>query len=56
MYDESSGQYNFQSMLIMKVGAAITVIALLATLVPYWLFSSKADDETDPTKVVEPAT
>ena len=56
VYDESSGQYNFQSMLIMKVGAAITVIALLATLVPYWLFSSKADDETDPTKVVEPAT
>ena len=56
VYDESSGQYNFQSMLIMKIGAAITVIALLATLVPYWLFSSKADDETDPTKVVEPAT
>jgi len=56
VYDENNGQYNFQSMLIMKIGAAITVIALLATLVPYWLFSSKADDETDPTKVVEPAT
>ena len=41
VYDESSGQYNFQSMLIMKVGAAITVIALLATLVPYWLFPVK---------------
>ena len=56
VYDESSGQYNFQSMLIMKIGAAITVIALLVTLVPYWLFSSKVDNETDPTKVVEPAT
>ena len=56
VYDESSGQYNFQSMMIMKIGAAITVIALLVTLVPYWLFSSKTDDETDPTKVVEPAT
>ena len=41
VYDESSGQYNFQSMLIIKVGAAITVIALLATLVPYWLFPVK---------------
>ena len=41
VYDESSGQYNFQSMLIMKIGAAITVIALLATLVPYWLFPVK---------------
>ena len=56
VYDESSGQYNFQSMMIMKIGAAITVIALLVTLVPYWLFSSKTDDETDPTTVVEPAT
>ena len=41
VYDEKNGQYNFQSMLIMKIGAAVTVIAMLATLVPYWLFSSK---------------
>ena len=51
VYDEKNGQYNFQSMLIMKIGAAVTVIALLATLVPYWLFSSKAEsnDETNNT-------
>ena len=41
VYDESSGQYNFQSMMIMKIGAAITVIALLVTLVPYWCFPVK---------------
>ena len=51
VYDESSGQYNFQSMLIMKIGAAITVSVLLVSLVPYWLFSSKANstDETNTT-------
>ena len=56
VFDETSGQYNFQSMLIMKIGAAITVIALLITLVPYWLFSSKTNNETNPTKTIEPAT
>ena len=56
VFDETSGQYNFQSMLIMKIGAAITVIALLVTLVPYWLFSSKTNNETNPTKTAEPAT
>ena len=58
VYDESSGQYNFQSMLIMKIGAGITVIALLVTLVPYWFFSSKKNmaDETNTTKIAEPAT
>ena len=56
VFDETSGQYNFQSMLIMKIGAAITVIALLVTLVPYWLFSSKTNNETNPTKTIEPAT
>lgn len=51
VYDESSGQYNFQSMLIMKIGAALTVSVLLVSLVPYWLFSSKANstDETNTT-------
>ena len=56
VFDETSGQYNFQSMLIMKIGAAITVIVLLVTLVPYWLFSSKTNNETNPTKTIEPAT
>ena len=56
VFDETSGQYNFQSMLIMKIGAAITVIVLLVTLVPYWLFSSKTSNETNPTKTIEPAT
>ena len=51
VYDEKNGQYNFQSMLIMKIGAAITVSVLLVSLVPYWLFSSKANstDETNTT-------
>jgi len=53
VYDESSGQYNFQSMLIMKIGGAFTVLVLLMTLIPYWFFSSNTD-KTEQT--VEPAT
>ena len=61
VYDESSGQYNFQSMLIMKIGAAFTVLTLLVTLIPYWFFSGSRDgsgptDETNSTKTMEPAT
>ena len=61
VYDESSGQYNFQSMLIMKIGGAFTVLTLLVTLIPYWFFSSKSEqaeltDEKKNTNTMEPAT
>ena len=61
VYDESSGQYNFQSMLIMKIGGAFTVLTLLMTLIPYWFFSGNTEkaeltDETNSTKTMEPAT
>ena len=61
VYDESSGQYNFQSMLIMKIGGAFTVLTLLVTLIPYWFFSSGTEkseptDDTNNKTTVEPAT
>ena len=61
VYDESSGQYNFQSMLIMKIGAAFTVLTLLVTLIPYWFFSGNSEkaesaDETGSSNTMEPAT
>ena len=61
VYDESSGQYNFQSMLIMKIGGAFTVLVLLMTLIPYWFFSSNSEesevtDNNNSKTKVEPAT
>ena len=61
VFDESSGQYNFQSMLIMKIGAAFTVLTLLVTLIPYWFFSgnkekSDTTDDKNTANAVEPAT
>ena len=59
VYDESSGQYNFQSMLIMKIGAAFTVLTLLMTLVPYWFFSGKktaAKEAPSDNNFMKPAT
>ena len=62
VFDESSGQYNFQSMLIMKIGGAFTVLTLLMTLIPYWFFSKNTDEKPEPhddankTTTIEPAT
>jgi len=36
LYDPSSGKYTFQAMALMRIGAIITVVILLITLVPYW--------------------
>lgn len=48
LYDESTGKYTFQAMAIMRIGAGLTAILLLVTLIPYWFFrrgrtSSKND-------------
>ncbi len=36
LYDPATGKYAFQAMSIMRIGALITVIALIVGLVPYW--------------------
>ncbi len=36
MFNESTGQYSFQAIAMMRIGGAITVFLLLVTLVPYW--------------------
>ena len=38
VYDESTGQYTTQVMGIMRIAGAITALALLIALVPYWFF------------------
>jgi protein SCO1/2 len=41
IFDESTGQYTFQAMAIMRIGAFVTVIALVVSLVPYWILSRR---------------
>lgn len=50
IFDESTGKYTFQAMAIMRIGALATVVALVASLVPYWLLSRRRSN------IVEPAT
>jgi protein SCO1/2 len=38
MYNDSTGQYTFQAMSLMRLGGLMTVIALGVALVPYWFF------------------
>ena len=37
LYDPATGKYSFQAMAIMRIGALVTVLALLIGLIPYWL-------------------
>ena len=53
LYDESSGKYTPQAMGIMRIGGALTAIALLLGLVPYWFFgfgrkSAETGADTEP--------
>jgi protein SCO1/2 len=41
VYDEATGKYTMAAMGIMRMGGAITVVALVLGLVPYWLFHRK---------------
>lgn len=50
IFDESTGQYTFQAMAIMRIGALVTVIVLVVSLVPYWLLSRRRPS------IAEPAT
>lgn len=45
-FNESTGKYTFQAMAIMRIGGALTVVLLLFTLLPYWLYRRgyKSDD------------
>jgi len=50
LFDESTGKYTFQAMAIMRIGAFLTMAALVVGLVPYWFFRKGnrkkiADDE-----------
>ena len=59
MFDESTGKYTFQAMFLMRLGGAITTIALLVTLVPYWFFKNKKHSksvEPDATRTVASPT
>ena len=49
LYDESSGKYTPQAMGIMRIGGAVTAIALLIGLIPYWFFGvgRNVGDPTD---------
>ena len=58
-YNDSTGEYTFQAIAMMRIGGLITVLGLLATLGPYWFLrrhASGSDDQAhlkdDPT--VEP--
>ncbi|MEM7453045.1 MAG: SCO family protein [Planctomycetota bacterium] len=48
LFDESTGQYTFQVMALMRIGGALTVIALVGALVPYWFFKrgNKTQDKS----------
>lgn len=38
MYNDSTGQYTFQAMALMRIGGILTIVGLAIGLVPYWLF------------------
>lgn len=40
LFDESTGKYTAQTMGIMRIAGAITAIALILALVPYWFFGA----------------
>jgi len=44
-YNASTGTYTFQAMAVMRIGALITVLTLLITLIPYWFFKRNNEDE-----------
>lgn len=54
VFDESRGQYTFQAMALMRVGAILTVVALIVGLMPYWFFRKGSDDAVA-AKAKEPA-
>ena len=48
LYDESSGQYTPQLMVIMRIGGALTVLGLLIGIVPYWFYRRGSKNKTMP--------
>jgi len=38
VFDESRGKYTFQAMSLMRAGGALTAVALVIGLLPYWFF------------------
>ena len=58
LFDESSGKYTMQAMVLMRLGGAVTVILLLITLIPYWFFRKglKSGDKLPSEELVHPST
>ncbi len=38
MYNDSTGQYTFQAMALMRIGGLLTIFGLMVGLVPYWFW------------------
>jgi protein SCO1/2 len=53
LFDESTGKYTPQAMVFVRLGGVATVVVLLVTLVPYWVFrrGQKAADGQLPGEV-----
>lgn len=51
-YDPDRGSYVLGAWRLMRLGAAMTVLILLATLVPYWLGRKRAAKNTTPVDVI----
>ena len=54
LFDPSTGKYSFQAMAVMRIGALITVVALVFGVVPYWfLRRGNRDEKPDPKKPIK---
>jgi protein SCO1/2 len=40
-FNSTMGKYSFQAMALMRIGGLVTIVALLAGLIPYWFFHNK---------------
>ena len=47
VFDETTGKYSFQAMAAMRIGGAATVVILLVTLIPYWMYKGSGKEEKE---------
>lgn len=45
MFNEATGKYALQAMVVMRIGAALTAFLLVITLVPYWFIRRRGGDD-----------
>ncbi len=55
VFDESTGKYTAQVMGIMRLAGGLTVVLLLATLVPYWFFRRPGRESAGNSKTLTPS-